>query len=311
MATVFLNAVLDGVTDVVRTPGASSVSWNNQRINYYSAYLGDGVQAPDDDLLDATYNISGSNWRVDYMQAAGDMNITRITDTDQGANRRIEMLKVGYNSEINLQTTKVKYLEGWEGDKHDITLGSGIASMGIVSLGAALNIVDTSAGYVSSISNYLGRGVYTVRGEVGLIGGDDLNDRLVVDGGRVGLAALWAGDDTVIVRNGGRILDLDISQGNDTVTLSDDSRIISVYSYGGDKKITLNDTLCGYLGIPRALFPEPVPCATVLGEVVGEFAAAVGISPVTRARRSSCFMNESKTSVPTTAVDGTWIRVPG
>lgn len=242
MATEFLNFTLDGVTDIPRLPGQGSVSWNTggtNNIDHYEIY----VSNPDD--LDATVNITGSDWRVEYMQIAGDDNITRIQDLDDGANRRFEVLQVGRNSDVDLISTRVAYLEGWEGgQRHDITIGEDVGFINSVSLGAETNVVNHSGQEIAYLNAFEGRALFTVSGgRVNFMDGDDLNDRFIVeDGARVSFASTGpSGDDRVIVRDEGRITTLHAFGGNNSVTVSgDDSRIETFSGGDGDTTLTLN-----------------------------------------------------------------------
>ncbi|WP_424986197.1 calcium-binding protein [Microbulbifer sp. S227A] len=237
MPTQFLNVTFDGVNDVPRLPGDGSVSWSTggsrPTIDRYSVF----VDAPDD--LDATLNLTGSDWRIRMLQVAGDDHITRIVDGDTGSGREIEYLNLGYNSEVDLTSTRVRYMNGWEGDRHDITLGSENDWMHWLNLGADVNVVDTAVGWVGGIDIYRGRGDVTVRGDVQNIGFRSTDDNLVVDDGFVFSARMRGGDDTVIVRNGGRIGVLEDFGGASDVRVLKDSRLDSFRGGEGDVSIAL------------------------------------------------------------------------
>lgn len=238
MATIFYTETIDGVSDIDRLPGQGTHSWNiggtRNSLDRYSVY----VEAPDE--IDATVNITGSNWRIRTMQVAGDEGITRINDLDNGANRVIEYLNLGYNSVVNLTSTKVRYMNGWEGDLHDITLGPQNDWMHWLNVGALVNKLDSAVGWIGGIDMYRGRADFTIRGGAGGIDLGELNDRLVVDGGHVRSASMQDGNDTVIVRNGGRIDFLEDFGGNATVTVNMDSRLDDFRGGNGDVTITAN-----------------------------------------------------------------------
>lgn len=238
MATQTLNVTFDGVNDVPRLPGQSDVEWYSSggraTIDRYSVF----VEAPDD--LDATLNLTGMDWRIRMLQVAGDDHITRIRDLDNGTGREIQYLNLGNNSDVDLTSTKVRYMDGWAGDMHDITLGPQNDWMHWLNLGALVNKVDTAVGNIGGINIYRGRADITVRGEVDNIGTNNLNDRLVVDDGRVFSANMKNGNDTVIVRNGGRIENLKDFGGNATVTVNKDSRLDDFRGGEGNVKITAN-----------------------------------------------------------------------
>ncbi|MDK3072977.1 hypothetical protein QO034_07640 [Sedimentitalea sp. JM2-8] len=240
MATEVLNVTFDGVNAVPRLPGSTSVSWydagGRQTIDRYSVF----VEAPDD--LDATLNFTGSNWRIRTLQVAGDDHITRFVDLDNGAGREIEYLNLGYNSEVDLTSTKVRYMSGWDGQLHDITLGPQNDWIRWINLGADVNKLDTSVGWIGGIDVYRGRAEITVRGEAGTINLTGSDDLLVVNGGHVKSATLGNGDGTVIVRNGGRITSLEDFGGTGDVRVLNNSRLDSFRGGEGDVNIALKGT---------------------------------------------------------------------
>lgn len=237
MPTEFLNVTFDGTNDVPRLPGQSSVSWNTSgsrpTIDRYSVF----VEAPDD--LDATLNLTGSDWRIRMLQVAGDDHITRLVDLDNGTGREIEYLNLGYNSDVDLTSTKVRYMNGWEGEMHDINLGPQNDWMHWISLGADVNVLDTAVGHIGGIEIYDGRGDITVRGGAGNIDLTNSDDRLVVDGGNVFSATMQGGDDTVIIRNGGRITALNDFGGSGDIKVLKGSRLDSFRGGEGDVNISL------------------------------------------------------------------------
>ncbi|GHF69878.1 calcium-binding protein [Seohaeicola zhoushanensis] len=240
MATQFLNVTLDGINPADRLPGGGSVPWymsgSRATIDRYSVY----VELPDD--LDATVNLTGTNWRIRTFQVAADEGITRIVDLDNGAEREIEFMNIGYDSVVNLMSTRVRYMNGWDGELHDITLGSDVPWVHWINLGAAVNKIDTSAGWVGGVDMYNGRGEVTVRGGAGTIDMGGQDDKLTVDGGRVISALMQNGNDTTIVQNGGRIEYLNDFGGNASITIGDGSRIESFRGGNGDVSMTVNGT---------------------------------------------------------------------
>ena len=243
MATQFLNVTFDGATDVPRLTGQSAVKWETSgsrpTIDRYSVF----VETPDD--LDATLNLTGSDWRIRMLQVAGDDHITRIKDLNNGTGREIEYLNLGYNSDVDLTSTKVRYMNGWDGDEHDIKLGPQNDWMHWLNLGADMNKVETSVGYIGGVDIYRGRADITVHGEVGSIDLGNLKDRMVVDGGRVGVVLLQDGNDTVLVKNGGRIDSLKAWGGTNTIDVKAGSRIDHIR--GGEGTLNIQATGNGRL----------------------------------------------------------------
>jgi len=148
-----MNATFDGVNDVAKLTGQPAVSWDvpNGHIGYYSVY--DGI---------ANIGLTGSNWTVAAMRFGALFdNKTIIQDSDGNGGRRIDMLKLGQNSDVDLISTSVRFMFGGDGNKHDIKLGSG--NYDAVVLDAALNIVKTGSGFVGNIDTATnGRGIIAV-----------------------------------------------------------------------------------------------------------------------------------------------------
>lgn len=128
-------------------------------------------------------------------------------------------------------------MNGWNGERHDITLGHQNEWMHWLSLGADVNRVDTAVGNIGGIDIYDGRGIVIVRGGVGNIDFGGQDDRLIVDEGHVFSAKMWGGDDTVIVRDGGRIESLNAFGGVDTIDVKEGSRVDHIR--GGDGTLTI------------------------------------------------------------------------
>lgn len=243
--TTNISVTFDGVTDAVRLPWQSPVSWYipDSFIGYYSAYN----STPDDKLV-ATASLSGSNWTVAAMRFGSAFdNKTIVQDIDGAGGRRIDLLKLGDNSDVDLISTSVRFMYGDSGNKHDITLGSGDYSA--ISLNANVNIVRTGTGGVGSIDVDTGRAIVTV-GSGGLDSLDTTNnnDVIVVSGGTLRSAYTRGGDDTITVKDGGRISQLR-DTGNtvvpgekNTITVKQDSRIESFNANHSDNTVTLLDT---------------------------------------------------------------------
>ena len=123
MATERLNVTFDGVNDVPRLPGQSAREFfgtppNTTFLDHYSVFH----SVPGDDF-EAMANFTGSNWRINYWQMAGEDNKTIVRDLDGGAERRVDLMVLGWNSDVELISTRVRYVFGWAGDEHSVKFG--------------------------------------------------------------------------------------------------------------------------------------------------------------------------------------------
>ena len=191
--TTNLSVTFDGVNDVPRLTGQNPVEWFDEYISYYSVH-----NSTADDILNSTAMLTGSDWTVKVMRFGASFdNLATITDMNGNAGRRIDFLELGYNSDVDLISTRVKFINGWDGDEHDIVLGAGNTES--ITLYAAVNNVTTGSGYVSSI----------------VTGGEDT---IVVGSGSVGTIRTGNGD--AVVRIGANYADyVRTRDGNDKVTV--------------------------------------------------------------------------------------------
>ncbi len=226
MATDTLNVTFDGTTAVPRLPGSSDVTWSGGTPSFmglYSVYH----SVPGNDL-DASVQFTGSDWRIKTLRLVGDDHHTTITDADNGANRRIDFLELGFNSEMTLISTRVRYIFGWDGDKHVVTLGDQQSgSTFAVNLYATENVLTTGNAFVHSIST---GGEGTGKGDtitIGSGGTDSLttgnrNDTVVTTTGYAMSISTNGGADNVTIGSGGSF-SVKTGNGNDTVTTGDGS----------------------------------------------------------------------------------------
>lgn len=244
MATLTHTVTFDGINDVDRLPGRGVHGWStgtpsfmDQYNEYYSA------PNPGDDL-DATGLLTGANWRLKTLRMAGDESMFTLRDLDNGADRRIDFLELGWNSDVDLISTRARFIFGWDGDRHDVTLGDEQAgSTFSINLYASRNFVTTGNAFVHSIS-VGGGGNATAMGDVVRIGeggtgqistgdGDDRvftgdggadfvqtndgDDRVVTGDGFVESIRTGNGDDVVVTKAGG-VETIRTEDGDDTVT---------------------------------------------------------------------------------------------
>lgn len=225
MPTTTLWARFNGFTDVNSLYGP--IGWNSRFIGYYSQYEEDAA-----DNLTANIRLTGNNWTVASMRFGAASRDTQLNlrDLNGSAGREIQYLQLGYNSDVDLISTRAAYILGYDGDLHDLVLGS--AHTRSIDLSADRNVVTTGSGHVGNINiggENDGVAVVRVNGSVGRIGTDDGNDRLIVNSnGDVDTAFLRGGNDVVIVRGEGRIENLHSSGGGNEST-------------GGGNEVTVQD----------------------------------------------------------------------
>ncbi|NRB33296.1 MAG: hypothetical protein HRU31_00875 [Rhodobacteraceae bacterium] len=234
---VKFNATVDGVNDVPRPSGSSSVDFDDGRINYYSAF-------EDSDDLVARFRLEGADWKIRLFRVSADenqgfTNTTIIKDQDNASGRRIDFLSLGENSEVDLKSTRVQYIEGWEGTEHDISLGSEFTNY--INLGAATNRVTVGTGDVGNVSIYDGRLILKIDqgGSVKFVDGDDKNDIVNLSQGRIDALRLSEGADKVTVSSTGRIDYVEAFNGKKDFILSGEGRIGKIDTGDGNKLTTV------------------------------------------------------------------------
>lgn len=204
MADVELNLTFDGETEIPRREGQSAVAWDNRFLNTYNVFEGDA-----DNRLVADVTLTGEDWMAKIVRFgdAAESNLTRITDADSGADRRIDYLEVGYNSEVELDSTRVRQINGWDGERHKVTLGNNQeGSTFSIFLFAEENILTTGNAHVFSIQTGLGSSdADRAKGDV-----------ITIGTGGAGTVRTGAGDDKVVIRKGFAEY-VSTSSGDDTV----------------------------------------------------------------------------------------------
>ncbi|QAX29239.1 calcium-binding protein [Leisingera sp. NJS204] len=206
MATVELNLTFDGETMIPRLEGQSEVEWFDRFMNTYNVFESD----PENRLV-ANLDLTGEDWTakiVRFGNAAED-NLTTITDMDSGAGRRIDYLEVGYNSVVELDSTRIRQINGWDGGKHEVKLGNNQdGSTFSIILFAEENIVKTGNAFVFNIETGLGSSdADRAKGDV-----------ITIGTGGAGTVRTGAGDDKVVVRKGFAEY-VSTSGGDDTVVI--------------------------------------------------------------------------------------------
>ncbi|MDF1717906.1 MAG: hypothetical protein P1U75_14725 [Antarcticimicrobium sp.] len=215
-----LNVTFDGVSGVARLPDQSDVEWFSKFIGYYSVYH-DGT-----DLLRANADLTGDGWTVKTLRFNGaGSNKTTVTDLDDGAGRRIDFLELGYNSDVELISTRARYIFGWDGEKHEVKLGNQQdGSTYSINLYADENIVTTGNAYVQHISTggpegtVIGDVIKIGSGGAGQVQSYDGNDRVTTTTGYV--ESISTGDGRDIVKTSkGYVEFIRAGAGNDKVTI--------------------------------------------------------------------------------------------
>lgn len=233
MATEILNVTFDGSTSVPRLPGSGDVPWSGgtpSNMGYYSVFHD---VAGDD--LDATATLTGDHWRIKTLRIAGEDHHTTIADADNGVDRRIDFLELGYNSDVDLISTRVRYIFGWDGDRHEVTLGSEqVGSTYSINLYATRNILTTGNAFVHQIDT---GGSGSGKGDTITIGSGGAqavntytrNDTITTTTKNVQFIWTDAGHDTVTIGSGGAS-SVRTHTGNDTVTTT--SEFVEMISTG-------------------------------------------------------------------------------
>lgn len=239
MPTTTINPVFDGSTDVVRLPGQSDVEWFGGFLGYYSAYEGTANQN-----LQANVSFSGSNWTAATIRfGASFNNTTMIRDIDNGAGRQVHFLQLGYNSDVELTTTRVRTIVGWDGQEHNVTLGEGTVYS--VNLYADENNVTTGSGYVMSIQTdrgSSGQSIDTINvgsGDVGAIDTGSGRDTINVGANHAQLVRTGDHNDVVNVGSGSIKL-ADTGDGGDTVNI-DTGWIETVSTRAGNDHVNVGN----------------------------------------------------------------------
>jgi hypothetical protein len=269
MATDFYSVTLDGVTDFQSN---EFYSWGSGKYIQHARF-----ELDNGNDLDATFNLSGSNWTLEYMHvwsAAG--GILRVSDITNGDGRFIRHMTLQEDSVVSLNTTFVDVIDAsGSAGSHDITLG--VAGAQMINAWGAANRIETGSGFVGSI-NTGGVGTVHVYGgansvntgnqadEIGLFGGftglveagsgDDLFGTVGGDGGRVWLGdgadraflldgyvdllGTGSGDDTAVADGGGAGR-VQLGDGNDTITVKGGSQLNYVEAGNGNATVTVEN----------------------------------------------------------------------
>jgi Ca2+-binding RTX toxin-like protein len=234
MAVVNYSATLDGSTSFTHLNG-NTVDWDPSGfLGYLSFY-----HPTPGDTLDATVTLDGMDWTIAALRfgADGD-NITRLSDANGNSGRRIDFLSLGDNSDVDLISTRVKYIEGNDGDLHDVTLGS--ANTGSVNLYANQNWVTTGSGWVGQIETSGKDRVTVDSGGAGFINTGDQRDIIKVqNGGSVDLINAGSGNDLVTIVGGSWVGSVRGTDGNNTVTVGNNSTISSLELNRGSNTVNL------------------------------------------------------------------------
>ncbi len=236
-----LNAKFDGINDVNRPDGGTS-SFSSKFMGYYSAYNDKA-----DDLLKANVKLTGADWTVKTMRfSAAFDNLTIIKDMNGSSGRRIDYLELGMNSDVDLISTRAKIIIGWDGDKHDVKLGTSGKSIIAIKLDARENIVTTAGDRVAMIeTGWYGSGkaagdtISIGQGGAGSIFTQDGADKITTTSGFV--ATIRSGDGNDRITTGtGWVESISAGEGNDIVKLGSGGAG-QVLLYSGNDKIFVSE----------------------------------------------------------------------
>jgi serralysin len=218
MAIINVTAIFNGVDPVDRLPGQSQVEFfaPDKFLGYYSLFEGDGGNQ-----LRTDVTLTGSDWTVAAMRfgSAARDEVTTIRDANGNTGRKIDYLKLGQNSDVELISTRVKHIEGGDGDLHDLKLGEGHVYS--VSLFAQMNKVATGNGYVSSIQTNNDSDI-EINGDVGSVFTAVGTDKLTVNSNWLEYYKTRGGDNSVVVKDGAGIGNYKANNGSNVNVLVKD-----------------------------------------------------------------------------------------
>jgi len=212
-----LSVTFDGVNEVPRLTGQSPVEWYDKGLTTYSIWY----SGPKDKFV-FTGNLTGTDWKLKYLRPASDDNKTIIKDLDSGAGREIRYLELGWNSDVDLISTRARYVFGWDGDEHSVTLGAQTGkSTYSINLYAKQNTIVTGDGFVHNIATGgegVGKGddITIQSGNADSISTWNRDDKITLNG-HANYVKTDGGDDVVVVgANGAGTVRMD--DGNDRIT---------------------------------------------------------------------------------------------
>lgn len=232
---ITVNATFNGVTDVNRLPTQSDVSWGGRFIDSYHMFY----SVPNDEMT-ANVRLTSLNWTVNSMYfGASFSNTTIIADANAAPGRTIGLLTLGWNSDVDFISTRARYIFGWDGDEHNVTLGNQQnGSTFAINLYAAVNNVTTGNQWVGYIDTG-GTDTITIgTGGAGFIQTGH-GDATVTTIGSVESIKTQSGDDTVNVGNGA--VSVRTKEGDDEVNVTGSSDIDLVISGSGDDTINTGE----------------------------------------------------------------------
>lgn len=164
----------------------------------------------------ATFTLSGSDWGVAVLRAAGNTKAV-INDSTSGSGRHIEHISLSSagDNTVKLNNTIVDVITGGNGNDK-ITVGS--THVGAMLLGGGNDSVTTGNGFVETINVGHGNNSVTVgKGGSGVVFAGKGRDTITVAGD---VDSILAGHGNDTVKTGkGWVGTIDADRGNDTVTL--------------------------------------------------------------------------------------------
>jgi Ca2+-binding RTX toxin-like protein len=233
------NAIFDGVTPVP-TPNGGVSNWYGGRMGYY-----DGWYSGPEDRFVATADLTGSNWQIKAWRMASDDSKTIISDLDNGAGRRIDFLELGWNSVVDLTSTRVLHIFGWDGNKHVVTLGDQqVGPTFSISLYALQNIVTTGNAWVKMIETD-GQDTITIgTGGAGLVSTGNGGATITT----IGYAeSVWNGNGDDSVSIGGGAASVRTGGGDDVINVTGANAVDLIVAGSGNDLVDTGDGGAGYV----------------------------------------------------------------
>ncbi|MDP5215994.1 calcium-binding protein [Ruegeria sp. 2205SS24-7] len=226
------NTTVNNALDVTR-PDGSTVSWfDNEYIDIL--WMSDPTS---NQISTMNTRLTGSNWTIDALRFSSNTEFTNIQDLNGADGRNISWVRLGQNSDVDLISTRIKHIEGSDGNLHDIKLGS--ASTNSITLYADANHITTGSGWVGQIETG-GKDKITVNGDVGRISAGRQNDQVKILDGRVEYVDLSRGVDLLEISGESRVITAQAYLGSNTFKLTNNARVFLLDSFDGNNTVNVS-----------------------------------------------------------------------
>ncbi|MCA8869308.1 MAG: calcium-binding protein [Rhodobacteraceae bacterium] len=226
--TTYLNQTLDGINPIttLNTPRGWDVVQSGPTYGFLG-YLSNRDNTADDELI-VNAGLTGTNWQIVTLRySAAFSNTTTLHDLDAQTGRRIKYLELGDNSDVDLISTRVDYIQGGSGLLHDVKLGS--ADTISVNLFADQNKVETGTGWIGSIQT------------------GDGDDSVIIGGGGAGYINLGGGSN-IFTTNAGWVDSVTSRNSDNAISIGDGGVGLLIFSTDGGTFTTQTISADGWVG---------------------------------------------------------------